>query len=88
MGYIYQCPKSEILAEKYVIGSKWNKNKPRGDMLKAERPREVIQMDTVDFGELYAFTAIYTFTREADVFIAPKLTASFGYQFLLQSIKL
>ncbi|NQT73343.1 MAG: DDE-type integrase/transposase/recombinase [Chloroflexi bacterium] len=77
----------EILAEKYVIRSKWKKNKSRGDMLKAERPREVIQMDAVDFGDLYAFTAIDTFTREADVFMAPNLTASFGYQFLSRSMK-
>lgn len=76
----------EILAEKYVIRSKWKKNKSRGDILKAEKPRQVIQMDTVDFGELYAFTAIDTFTKEADVLMAPNLTASFGYQFLKQSM--
>ena len=77
----------EILAEKYIIRSKWKKNKKRGKVPIAERPREVIQMDTVDFGDLYAFTAIDTYTREADVFIAPNLTADFGYQFLLQSMQ-
>lgn len=77
----------EILAEKYIIRSKWKKNKARGKVPKAVRPREVIQMDTVDFGGLYAFTAIDTFTREADVFIAPNLTADYGYQFLLQCMK-
>lgn len=77
----------EILAEKYIIRSKWKKNKARGEVPKAVRPREVIQMDTVDFGDLYAFTAIDTFTREADVFIAPNLTADYGYQFLLRSMK-
>lgn len=76
----------EILAEKYIIRSKWKKNKSRGDILKAEKPRQVIQMDTVDFGEVYAFTAIDTFTREADVLMAPNLTASSGYQFLLKSM--
>lgn len=77
----------EILKEKYTIRSKWKKNKERGLIPEADKPREVIQMDTVDYGELFAFTGIDIFTREADVFIAPELTAQFGYQFLLQSMK-
>jgi IS30 family transposase len=32
----------EILSEKYVIRSKWKKNKKRGVVPKASRPREVI----------------------------------------------
>jgi len=43
-------------------------------------PREVIQMDTIDFGELYAFTAVDIFTREADILIAIELTAEFERQ--------
>ena len=77
----------EILSEKYVIRSKWKKNKKRGKVPTAERPREVIRMDTVDFGDLYAFTAIDIFTREADVFIAPNLMAKNGYQFLSLTMK-
>ncbi len=46
----------EILSEKYVIRSKWKKNKERGEIPKANRPREVIQMDTIDFGGLFAST--------------------------------
>ena len=52
----------QILAEKYVIRSEWKKNKPRGPIPEAVKPRQVIQMDTIDFGELFAFTAIDTFT--------------------------
>ncbi len=77
----------EILAEKYIIRSKWKKNKARGKVPNATRPREVVHMDTVDFGDLYAFTAIDTFTREADVFMAPNLTAKTGYQFLSRTMK-
>jgi len=77
----------EILAEKYVIRPKWQKNKVRGVVPKATMPREVIQMDTIDFGELYAFTAIDIFTREADILIATELTADFGRQFLYQSMR-
>jgi transposase len=77
----------EILAGKYIIRSKWKKNKTRGKIPKATRPREVVQMDTVDFGDLYAFTAIDIFTREADVFMASNLTAKTGYQFLSRTMK-
>ncbi len=56
-------------------------------MPKATSPREVVQMDTVDFGDIYAFTAIDIFTREADVFMAPNLTATTGYQFLSRTMK-
>ncbi len=76
----------EILAEKYVLRSKWQKNKVRGAVPKAFTPREVIQMDTIDFGELYAFTAIDIYTREADILIANELTADLGLQFLNRSM--
>jgi transposase len=77
----------EILAEKYVIRSKWKKNKARGLIPKASMPREVIQMDTIDFGDIYAFTAIDIFTREADVLLAPELTAKYGSRFLVRSME-
>ena len=77
----------EILAEKYVIRSKWKKNKVRGLIPEASMPREVVQMDSIDFGDIYAFTAIDTFTREADILLAPDLTAKHGTQFLFQSMR-
>jgi transposase InsO family protein len=77
----------EILAEKYVIRSRWKKNHARGPIPEASHPREVIQMDSIDFGGLFAFTAIDIFTREADVFLAPELTASYGLRFLRQSME-
>ena len=76
----------EILAEKYVIRSKWKKNKPRGLIPQAVKPRQVIQMDTIDFGDLFAFTAIDTFSKEADILLAPALTAEYGCKFLYQSM--
>ena len=77
----------EILSEKYIIRPKWKKNKVRGEVPKASVPREVVQMDTIDFGELYAFTAIDIFTREADILITTGLTADLGCQFLHQSMR-
>ena len=76
----------EILSEKYVIRSRWRKNRVRGPIPQASRPRQVVQMDTVDFGGLFAFTAIDIFTREADVLLAPELTARYGLRFLKRSM--
>jgi IS30 family transposase len=76
----------EVLAEKYQLRSKWKKNTQRGLIPEAFSPREVVQMDSVDFGGLFAFTGIDIFTREADIFLAPELTAKYGYQFLEQSM--
>lgn len=76
----------EILAEKYKIKSKWKKNQVRGLVPKATKPREVIQMDTVDLGEVFAFTGIDIFTKEADVIIFPSLTSHDGLIYLETSM--
>jgi transposase len=76
----------EILDEKYVIRSKWKKNKQRGPIPQAVKPRQVIQMDTIDFGALFAFTAIDIFSKETDILLAPALTAEYGCRFLHQSM--
>lgn len=77
----------EILKEKYKLRSKWKKNQKRGHTPKASRAQEVVQMDTVDFGEVYAFTGVDIFSKEVDVLLAPQLTALYGYQFLKQAMK-
>ncbi len=77
----------EILAEKYIIRSRWKRNHSRGPIPEASQPREVVQMDTIDFGGLDAFTAIDIFTREADILMAPELTAKYGLCFLSRSME-
>jgi len=77
----------EILKEKYILRDKRRKNQPRGKVPGASRRGEVIQMDTMDFGELYAFTAVDIFSKEADILIAPELTAEYGVRFLNQSMQ-
>jgi len=62
------------------------KNKARGFTPKALKPREVIQMDSVNFGQIFAFTGIDIFTREVDVYMAPQLTAQYGFKFLERSM--
>ena len=39
-------------------------------------------MDTVDFGGVFAFTAVDIYSREADVLLRPALTAQHGAAFL------
>jgi len=58
-----------------------------GPIPQAIKPRQVIQMDTIDFGELFAFTAIDTFSKEADILLTPVLTAKYGCRFLCQSMR-
>lgn len=72
----------EILEEKYTIKRKWKKNQPRGAVPKAGKAREVVQMDTIDFGGVFAFTGVDIYSREADVYLAPALSAQEGYRFL------
>jgi transposase len=72
----------QVLAEKYEIRSKWKKNQKRGPVPQADKPRQVIQMDSVDFGGLFAFTAIDIVSREVDVLLRPALTAQNGAAFL------
>jgi len=77
----------KILSEKYKLRSKWKKNQKRGPVPKAKSPREVIQMDSVDFGEVFAFTAVDIFSKEVDVLIRPSLEAKDGQTFLHTSMK-
>lgn len=76
----------EILAEKYVIRSCWQKKQERGAIPQATKPKEVIQMDSIDFGGIYAFTGVDIFTREADILLAPELTSHYGLCFLEKSM--
>ena len=77
-----------ILHEKYELRSKWKKNQKRGTVLfRGTKPREVLQVDTVDLGGLYAYTAIDTFTREARVIIKPSVTAKDGEEALMEQIR-
>lgn len=75
-----------ILGQKYQLRSKWKKNQVRGPVPKAQKPREVIQHDTVDFGELYAYTCVDIYTREAQVVMRQGLEAADGARALEQQM--
>lgn len=76
-----------ILGTKFQLRSKWKKYSKRGFVRKGAQPREVIQTDTVDFGDIFAFTAIDTYTKEASVVVRPRLTAEDGKQALQEQLQ-
>lgn len=76
-----------ILGEKYQLRGKWKKYSKRGFVRRGTKPREVVQTDTVDFGGLYAFTAIDTYTKEASVIIRSRLTSFDGAEALKAQLK-
>lgn len=79
----------EILDEKYTLGgNRKRKRQKRGPVPNATAPREVVQMDTVDFGRIFAFTAVDIFSREADIYLAPALTSFEGKNFLFRTLPL
>jgi transposase len=72
----------KVLSEKYQLRSKWQKNKPRGPIPTARAARQVIQMDTVLFGNVFAFTAVDIFSKESAVLLRAALEATDGQAFL------
>lgn len=75
-----------VLNEKYQLTSKWKKYCKRGHLKKGEKPRESIQADTVDFGQVFAFTAIDTCTKEASVILKSVLDAQAGKEALEEQL--
>jgi transposase len=73
-----------ILNKHLRLRAKGRRNKPRGAVPQADAPRQVIQMDSMDFGQVYAFTAVDIHTREAQVVLRPGLTAQDGHAALVE----
>jgi len=67
-----------ILNEKYKLRKRYKQRK-YGEAPKGNYERDVIQADTVDFGEVYAFTYVDTYTRQAVVDLELGLEANDGY---------
>lgn len=65
-----------LLAKHFKLRSKWKKWLRRPPLPEAKSPREVIQIDTVNLGELYSFNFIDTFTKEAISIIQADITSS------------
>lgn len=67
-----------VLQGQFKLGAASKPHKHRGKAPKAFGPREVIQHDTVDFGELFAHTSIDIFTKEPAVVIVDNLESKTG----------
>jgi transposase len=72
----------KVLAERYQLRSRGQKNQRRSPIPVAQAPRQVVQMDTVDFGQVFAFTAIDICSKESAVLLRPSLEAADGQAFL------
>jgi transposase InsO family protein len=72
----------KVLAEKYQLRSRGQKNQRRGSIPSAQAPRQVVQMDSMDFGQVFAFTAIDIFSKESAVLLRPALEAADAQTFL------
>lgn len=66
------------ILNKHLTLRKHHRQPQGGPVQQASGPRQVIQMDTLALGGLYAYTAIDTFTREAELVIRPSLQAEDG----------
>lgn len=77
----------EVLAEKYVLRGRKRPNVTRGAVPQASAARQVVQVDTVHFGQVFAFTAVDIFSREADVLLRSSVTADDGVIFLRACMK-
>jgi transposase InsO family protein len=62
-----------VLGRYYNLRPGWKKNRYRGKPIKAEKPREFVQIDSVDLGELFLHVGIDTFTREVGIAVASSL---------------
>lgn len=76
-----------VLNRYYRLRTSWKKNVARGPQPKAVKPRDVIQADTVDLGDLFAYTAIDIFTRETRVVLGENLTDEEGSNCVREILK-
>lgn len=61
-----------ILGKHFILHGKCTKWTRRPALPSAQAPRQVIQIDTVNLGDLFVFNFIDTFTREAVSIVQPK----------------
>lgn len=75
-----------VLRTRYKMSSKYKQRK-YGEAPKGSYERDVIQVDTVDFGQVYAYTYIDTYTRQAYVDLETGLESEDGYASLTMATR-
>lgn len=68
----------EVLNERYVLSNRY-KQKKYGEAPVGLMDRDVVQADTVDFGEVFAYTYLDTYNRQAFVDLELDLESMSGY---------
>lgn len=68
----------KVIGQKYKLSSRYRQRK-YGEAPKGQYARDVVQADTVDFGDVYAYTYIDTYTRELHVDLELGLESEDGY---------
>jgi putative transposase len=71
-----------ILNANIKLRSRWKKNSYRGDVPKWTKRWEVIQIDTVHFENIFAFTGIDTYTKEPFVQLSTECTSKEWERFI------
>ncbi|NPV67956.1 MAG: hypothetical protein HPY64_12495 [Anaerolineae bacterium] len=66
------------ILKRHLVLRKHHRQPEGAPVQRATGPRQVVQVDTVNLGEVYAYTAIDTFTREAAIVMRPSLQAADG----------
>lgn len=77
-----------ILRKKYYLSSRYKKYKRYGETPKGTVDREVLQTDTVDFGDVFAFTYVDTYTRQAYVNLQLDLESVSGKRSLIEAAEI
>jgi transposase InsO family protein len=75
-----------ILGKHFKLRSKWKKWVRRPALPRAEGPREVIQIDNIDLGELFIHNFIDTFTREVVSVVVLEKTAEMATKALEEAM--
>lgn len=78
----------KVLHEKYQLRKKYGKNVKRGKLPKADKPYQVVQMDTVDMGHIFAFTGVDIFSKMVAVKLYPDLRSKWGADYLRSSFRM
>lgn len=76
-----------VLRRYFILRKKIGRNVWHGDVPRAKKPREVLQFDTMDLGELYVYSGIDIYTRQAAVMVGESLEAAEGRRLVKKIMK-
>ena len=75
-----------VLKDRKLVRTRRRRNKVSRPNMKVEWERQLIEVDTVDLGKVYAYTFIDVYTRQAQVIIEESLESQSGKQALMKAM--